>query len=133
MLPDAALEVFYQERELTETQKILMSPDRSPNFRGARDMGVGSNGGGFDALMQKLIAGNFSGAFVVGEDLIGANGDGEKMRGALAETFFSRRARYAHDGDREAGSRGFAGSCISARKKALTPTARGGCKNSTPR
>ena len=42
---DCAMEVFYQERELTEVQKILMSPDRSPNFRGARDMGVSSNGG----------------------------------------------------------------------------------------
>src|SRR5215510_6297414 len=62
---DAALEVFYQERSLTPTQKILMSPDRSPNFRGARDMGVGSNGGGFNALMEQLVAGSFSAAFVV--------------------------------------------------------------------
>ena len=47
--PRLRYEVFYQERELTEVQKILMSPDRSPNFRGARDMGVSCNGG-FDAL-----------------------------------------------------------------------------------
>ena len=85
---DAALEVFYQERELNETQKILMSPDRSPNFHGARDMGVGSNGGGFNALMQKLTAGSYSTAFVVGEDLIGANGDSEKIRGALEKLSF---------------------------------------------
>jgi predicted molibdopterin-dependent oxidoreductase YjgC len=49
-----------------------MSPDRSPNFRGARDMGVSSNGGGYEALLGKLIAGHFAGAYVVGEDLIAA-------------------------------------------------------------
>jgi NADH-quinone oxidoreductase subunit G len=85
--PDAALEVFYLERELSETQKILMSPDRSPNFRGAREMGVGSNGG-FDGLIQKLTAGSYSTAFVVGEDLIGANANGEKVRGALEKLSF---------------------------------------------
>jgi NADH-quinone oxidoreductase subunit G len=69
---DAALEVVYQERELTETQKILMSPDRSPNFRGARDMGVAGDGG-FDALMRRLVAGELPAAYVVGEDLIAAN------------------------------------------------------------
>jgi hypothetical protein len=51
---DCALEVFYQERELTEVQKILMSPDRSPNFRGAREMGVSSNGG-FEAHARKHL------------------------------------------------------------------------------
>jgi len=84
---DAALEVFYQERELTEVQKILMSPDRSPNFRGARDMGMSSNGG-FNPLMEKLLAGNFSGAYVVGEDILGANGDPENIRGALKNLSF---------------------------------------------
>jgi NADH-quinone oxidoreductase subunit G len=59
---DCALEVFYQERELTEVQRILMSPDRSPNFRGAREMGVSSDGG-FEPLMRKLSAGQFSGAY----------------------------------------------------------------------
>mgnify|MGYP003693797955 CR=1 FL=1 len=68
--PDCALEVFYQERELSEVQKILMSPDRSPNFRGAREMGVSSNGG-FEPLMRELFDGHFSGAYVVGEDLHG--------------------------------------------------------------
>jgi NADH-quinone oxidoreductase subunit G len=84
---DCALEVFYQERELTEVQKILMSPDRSPNFRGAREMGVSSNGG-FASLMQKLFAGNFSGAYVVGEDLIATNDDPEKVRAALQKLSF---------------------------------------------
>jgi NADH-quinone oxidoreductase subunit G len=85
--PDAALDVFYQERGLTDVQKILMSPDRSPNFRGAREMGVTANGG-FDTLMDKLVDGRFSSAFVVGEDLIGANGDGEKIRSALQKLSF---------------------------------------------
>ncbi len=85
--PDCALEVFYQERELTEVQKILMSPDRSPNFRGARDMGVSSNGS-FDSLMQKLKQGNFSAAYVVGEDLIGADRDPEAIRQALKKLSF---------------------------------------------
>jgi len=85
--PECALEVFYQERELTEVQKILMSPDRSPNFRGAREMGVTSNGG-FDGLMQKLLAGGFSAAFIVGEDLIGSSADPEGVRAALQKLSF---------------------------------------------
>ncbi|MGH7888486.1 MAG: molybdopterin-dependent oxidoreductase, partial [Candidatus Binatia bacterium] len=85
--PDAALEVFYRERALTETQKILMSPDRSPNFRGARDMGVKSNGG-FAALMNKLATDSYASALVVGEDLIGANGDGANIRVALKKLSF---------------------------------------------
>ncbi len=85
--PEAALEVFYQERELTEVQKILMSPDRSPNFRGAAEMGVGS-GGGFEPLMQKLAAGDYAGAYVVGEDLTVANGNGQDLRAALGKLTF---------------------------------------------
>jgi len=84
---EAALDVFYQERALTTTQKLLMSPDRSPNFRGAREMGVASEGG-FEALMRQLAAGSYSAAFVVGEDLIDANGEGEKIRGALQRLSF---------------------------------------------
>jgi predicted molibdopterin-dependent oxidoreductase YjgC len=101
--PQAALEVFYQERELTETQRILMSPDRSPNFRGAREMGVNSNGG-FDALMRKLATGSYASAYVVGEELIGANGDGENIRSALEtlnflvvqDTRMTETAKRAH-------------------------------------
>ena len=84
--PDCSLEVFYQERELTEVQKILMSPDRSPNFRGARAMGVSD--GGFKPLMQKLLSGGFAGAFIVGEDLIGSAPDPEAMRAALQKLSF---------------------------------------------
>ena len=83
---DAALEVLYQERQLTETQKILMSPDRSPNFRGARDMGVCE--GGFDALMGRLSGGEFSGAYVAGEDIAGLNGNSAGLRGALQKLSF---------------------------------------------
>jgi predicted molibdopterin-dependent oxidoreductase YjgC len=79
--------VFYQGRELTEVQKILMSPDRSPNFRGAREMGVGS-AGGFDALMQKLIAGNFSSAYLVGEDLLASKAEPDQLRAALQKLSF---------------------------------------------
>jgi NADH-quinone oxidoreductase subunit G len=87
MSQDCALEVFYQERELTEVQKILMSPDRSPNFRGAREMGASANGG-FESLMRKLKQGDFSGAYVVGEDLIGADRDSEEVRQALKKLSF---------------------------------------------
>jgi len=83
----AALEVFYRERELTEIEKILMSPDRSPNFRGARDMGVGSDGG-FDSLAGRLIGGGFRGVYVVGEDLATLPGDGEKIKTALEKLSF---------------------------------------------
>ena len=82
-----ALEVFYRERELTEIEKVLKSPDRSPNFRGARDMGVHSNGG-FDSLAGRLVAGNFRGAYIVGEDLINLPGDGEKIQTALEKLSF---------------------------------------------
>ena len=85
--PQPALEVFYQERELTPVQKILMSPDRSPNFRGARDMGVSSNGG-YGALLEKLVAGNFSAAYVVGEDLIETAAHPEQVRAALEKLPF---------------------------------------------
>jgi NADH-quinone oxidoreductase subunit G len=83
---DAALDVVYEERELTETQKILMSPDRSPNFRGARDMGV-SSAGGFGALMGRLIAGDLRAAYIVGEDLL-ANGDACALSQALEKLSF---------------------------------------------
>ena len=100
---DSALEVFYQERELTEVQKILMSPDRSPNFRGAREMGVGSNGG-FEPLIRKLKQGYFSGAYLVGEDLIAGDDDPEEVRQALRGLSFlvvqdirmSETAQLAH-------------------------------------
>jgi NADH-quinone oxidoreductase subunit G len=85
--PDATLEVFYRERDLTKVQKILMSPDRSPNFRGAREMGVRSKDG-FGALVDKLANGGFSGAYVVGEDLVGTNGEREKIRSALQKLSF---------------------------------------------
>lgn len=101
--PQAALEVFYHERPLTDVQKILMSPDRSPNFRGARDMGVSSNGG-FDALMEKLLRGDFAGAYIVGEDLTSASDKEPKIREALGRISFlvvqdvrlSETAKMAH-------------------------------------
>jgi predicted molibdopterin-dependent oxidoreductase YjgC len=64
-----------------------MSPDRSPNFRGAREMGVSSNGG-FDALMRQLATGSYGSAYVVGEELIGANGDGARIRAGLGNLSF---------------------------------------------
>lgn len=94
------LEVFYRERELSEVEKILKSPDRSPNFRGARDMRVSTNGD-FRALLDALTQGKFQGAYVVGEDLAS---DGEKVRSALAklsflvvqDTHLSATAKLAH-------------------------------------
>ncbi|HWH76392.1 MAG TPA: molybdopterin-dependent oxidoreductase, partial [Candidatus Binatus sp.] len=61
---------------------------------------VRSNGG-FTALMDKLLAGIFSSAYVVGEDLIGAD---EKIRAALQklpflvvqDTRMTETARLAH-------------------------------------
>jgi NADH-quinone oxidoreductase subunit G len=83
---EAALEVVYQERELTETQKILMSPDRSPNYRGAQDMGV--TDGGFDALMGRLAGGEFSGAYVVSDNILGLCGNSTALRDALQKLSF---------------------------------------------
>ncbi|MGH7824350.1 MAG: molybdopterin-dependent oxidoreductase [Candidatus Binatia bacterium] len=85
--PGVALGVFYQERELDDVQKILMSPDRSPNFRGARDVGVSANGG-YESLLRNLLAGHFSGAYLVGEDLIAGNGRGQKVRETLQRLSF---------------------------------------------
>ena len=101
--PQAALEVFYRERELTDVEKILMSPDRSPNFRGARDMGVTSNGG-FEALLQQLVEGKFQSAYIVGEDLVSKLHQGEKIKSALQrlsflvvqDTHLSATASLAH-------------------------------------
>jgi len=84
---EAELEVFNQERDLTDVEKILMSPDHAPNFRGVREMGVTSSGG-FDAQLRKLMAGNFSGAYIVGEDLINAGGEPDKIRIALTKLSF---------------------------------------------
>jgi NADH-quinone oxidoreductase subunit G len=83
---DAALEVVYQEDELTETEKILKSPDRSPNFRGAREMGVSD--GGFDALMKRLAGGEFAGAYVAGEDILALDGNSAALRDALQKLSF---------------------------------------------
>ena len=83
----AALEVFYRERELTEVEKVLKSPDRSPNFRGARDMGVSSNGG-LEPLIQQLLQGRFRGAYIVGEDLVSELFEGEKVKTALEKLSF---------------------------------------------
>ena len=85
--PEAELEVFYQERNLTDVEKILMSPDRAPNFRGVREMGVASSGG-FDSQLGKLMAGNFSGAYIVGEDLVSAAGESDQTRNALTKLSF---------------------------------------------
>ncbi len=101
--PNAALEMVYRERGLTEVEKILMSPDRSPNFRGARDMGV-SSGGGFAFLMENLLAGKFAGAYVVGEDLLASSGEQEQISKALQQLSFlvvqdyrlSETAQLAH-------------------------------------
>lgn len=98
---EPAYEVFYQERPLTEVQKVMMSPDRSPNFSGARDIGVRSNGG-YAALAQRLAAGNFSCAYIVGEDLIAQHG--EPLRSAMNKLSFlvvqdirlSETAKLAH-------------------------------------
>ena len=96
---ERALEVFYQERELTPVQRILMSPDRSPNFRGARDMGV-SSGGGYENLLKKVLAGSFAAAYVVGEDLIGTAPEPETVRAALAKLPFLvvQDSRLTHTG-----------------------------------
>jgi len=99
----ARLEVFYQERELTEVEKILKSPDRSPNFRGALDMGVGSDGG-LELLLQQLVEGRFRSAYVVGEDLPAVRRDGQDIKGALEklsflvvqDTHLTATARLAH-------------------------------------
>ena len=85
--PAAELEVLYQERNLTDIEKILMSPDRAPNFRGAREMGVASNGG-FESQLRKMIEGHFSGAYIVGEDVVSAAEDPDQVRNALEKLSF---------------------------------------------
>ena len=50
-------------------------------------MGVSTNGG-FDALMQKLIAGSFSAAYVVGEDLLASAAEPDQARAALQKLPF---------------------------------------------
>jgi predicted molibdopterin-dependent oxidoreductase YjgC len=66
---DARLEVWYRERGLTPVERILKSPDRSANFRGAREMGV-SSGGGLESLIASIASADVRGAYIVGEDLL---------------------------------------------------------------
>ena len=125
--PDCALEVLYQERKRSEIQKILMSPDRSPNFRGAREMGVSSNGG-FETLMRKLLEGHFSGAYVVGKDLMRMHNDQDWIRQTLQKLSFLvvqdiRMTETAQS------PTWFCHRRTSGRKRELTPTETGGCRN----
>jgi len=99
----AVLEVFYQERKLSQTAKILMSPDRSPNFRGAREVGVPADGG-IEAWARRLFQREFQGAYIVGEDVVSSLADGEKVKSALQQlsflvvqdTYLSETAKLAH-------------------------------------
>jgi len=101
--PQAALEVFYQERELTEVEKILKSPDRSPNFRGAKEMGISSDGG-MERWRKELLQGNFRGAYLIGEDVVSHFPDADKTQRALKglsflvvqDTHMTPTARLAH-------------------------------------
>ncbi|MBI2361301.1 MAG: molybdopterin-dependent oxidoreductase [Deltaproteobacteria bacterium] len=100
--PQARLEVYYRERQLSEVEKILKSPDRSPNFRGGGEMGVTNEG--FESLLGDLLRGKFRSAYIVGEDLLREAAQGEKLREALKklsflvvqDTYLSETARLAH-------------------------------------
>ena len=92
----SALEVFYQERELTEVQKILMSPDRSPNFRGARDMGVSANGG-YESLLQMIGAGEFSSCLCRRRRSDHGERRSRQSPRGFAEAFLPDRARFSHE------------------------------------
>jgi len=101
--PKAAVEVFYTERELSETARILMSPDRSPNFRGAKDMGIGADGG-MDLWLRRLLENEFSKLYLVGEDLISSFAARPEILNALQklsflvvqDTHLSASAKLAH-------------------------------------
>ncbi len=87
VFPQALLEVSYQERELTPAEKILKSPDRSPNFRGAREMGASSDLG-LEHWREELIQDNFRGVYLVGEDVVSSFPDGDKTQRALKSLSF---------------------------------------------
>jgi len=101
--PQAALAVFYQERALTEVEKILKSPDRSANFRGAREMGVSSDGE-WEPLLRQLVEGKFHAAYIVGEDPVSLQPGGGEIQSALEKLSFlvvqdsrlTATARLAH-------------------------------------
>src|ERR1041384_4445061 len=84
---DSSTQVFYRERELTEVEKILMSPDRSPNFRGARHMGVGSEAG-VEPLLKNIVGGKFRSAYIVSEDLASLPDVGRDLEAALGKLSF---------------------------------------------
>jgi NADH-quinone oxidoreductase subunit G len=97
---DPVLEVSYQERELSDVARILMSPDRSPNFRGAREMGIGS-GLGTEAWLERLARHDLRAAYVLGEDLIASgNGAAEAIRKlsfcVVQDTHLTATAKLAH-------------------------------------
>lgn len=98
---ETKLAVFYQERELTEVEKILKSPDHSPNFRGAREMGIDDSG--FEEWLAALGNDRFTAAYIVGEELLTLE-EAPSIREALArikflvvqDTHLTATARLAH-------------------------------------
>ncbi len=101
--PQAVLEVFYRERELTEVEKILKSPDRSPNFRGVKEMGIISDGG-MEQWREELLQGNFGAAYLIGEDVVSSFPEADKTQRAIKglsflvvqDTHMTPTARLAH-------------------------------------
>lgn len=64
-----AAAISYKERPLSDLQKILVSPDYCPNFRGAEWSGVvsGDLNGGYKALLDKVRAGEFKSVLILGD------------------------------------------------------------------
>lgn len=65
----AKVVLAYRERELTDVQKILVSPDYAANFRGAEFSGAvaGDLAAGYASALEDLRAGKFSQVLVVGD------------------------------------------------------------------
>ncbi|MFQ5849188.1 MAG: molybdopterin-dependent oxidoreductase [Candidatus Binatia bacterium] len=101
--PGARLQVICQERELTEVEKILKSPDQSPNFRGAREMGLSSDSG-LEQWIEELAQGKFQGVYIVGENVVSLLPDEERTKSTLGllpflvvqDTHLTPTARLAH-------------------------------------
>ncbi|HEX9880505.1 MAG TPA: molybdopterin-dependent oxidoreductase, partial [Candidatus Binatia bacterium] len=101
--PKATVEVSYQARDLTTVEKILKSPDRSPNYRGAREMGAGTEPG-WESWRDKLLDGDLRALYLAGEDLLSLFPDPERILRAIRglsflvvqDTTLSPTAELAH-------------------------------------
>ncbi len=72
IMPQAKIALSYRERALSSIEKILISPDYAPNFRGAEYSGVvaGDLAAGYQEALTKLRARQIRNVLIVGDSAV---------------------------------------------------------------